>query len=144
MQIPMVNINRLNTTSHISIPETIPECGFEESENFKEDFEVSTSLAYGAVDSANAVARLRLGSDLGSVISGDLEHTYHNTTSASRLRLGSDLGSIISESEDLERTYHNPIYEGNPIYETIKVKRTEIDLRPNSSIDECAETSDHS
>ena len=141
MQIPMVNINRLNTTSNISIPETIPECEFEESENFKEDFEVSTSLAYGAVDSANAVARLRLGSDLGSE---DLEHTYHNTTSASRLRLGSDLGSIISESEDLERTYHNPIYEGNPIYETIKVKRTEIDLRPNSSIDKCAETSDHS
>lgn len=107
----MVNINRLSTTSHISIPETIPECEFEENENSEDDFDLSTSLAYGAVDSATA----------------------------SRLRLGSDLGSI---SEDLEHTYHNPIYESNPIiYETIKVERTRIDLRPNSSID--CESSDH-
>jgi hypothetical protein len=109
----MVNINRLSTTSHISIPETIPECEFEENENSKDEFELSTSLAYGAVDSATA----------------------------SRLRLGSDLGSI---SEDLEHTYHNPIYDSNfsPIYETIKVERTRIDLRPNSSID--CESSDQS
>ena len=109
MQIPMVNINGLSTTSHISIPETIPECEFEECDNSKDEFELSTSLAYGAVDSVTA----------------------------SRLRLGSDLGSI---TEDLERTYNNPIYEGNPIYETIKVGHTKIGLRPNSSV-EC-ESSD--
>ena len=108
----MVTVNRLNTTSNISIPETIPECEFEECENFdKDEFELSTSLAYGAVDSA--------------------------TVTASRLRLA----SIISE--DLEHTYHNPIYESNPIYETIKVKRTTVESRPNSSVDEC-ESSDHS
>ena len=106
----MVNINRLSTTSHISIPETIPECEFEGSEISKDDFDLSTSLAYGAVDSVTA----------------------------SHLRLGSDLGSI---SENLERTYHNPIYESNPIYETIKVERTRIDLRPNSPMD--CESSDH-
>ena len=103
----MVNISRLSTTSQMTIPETIPECELEECE--KDDFELSASLAYGAVDSVTA----------------------------SRLRLGSDLWSI---PEDVERTYNNPIYEGNPIYETIKVERTKIDLRPNSSV-EC-ESSD--
>ena len=107
----MVNISRLNTTSQMTIPETIPECEFEECEK-ADDFELSTSLAYGAVDSVTA----------------------------SRLRLGSDIWSI---PEDLERTYNNPIYEGNPIYETIKVARVKINLRPNSSVSEC-DSSDHS
>ena len=102
----MVNVNRLSTTSRMSIPETIPECEFEECEkDDHEDFELSTSLAYGAVD----------------------------TVTASRLRLGSDLGSI---AEDIERTYNNPIYEGNPIYETIKLEPSkQIDARPNSSVE---------
>ena len=94
----------------MSIPETIPECELEECEKDDcEDFEISASLAYGAVDSVTA----------------------------SRLRLGSDLGSI---TEDFEHTYNNPIYEGNPIYETIKLESSKIDLRPTSSI-EC-ESSD--
>lgn len=71
--------------SRMSIPETIPESEFEEGDH--EDFELSCSLAYGAVETA------------------------------SRLRLNSDIESI---SDDVERTYYNPIYEGNPIYETIK------------------------
>ena len=63
-----------------------------ECELEKDDFELSASLAYGAAD----------------------------TMAISRLRLGSDLGSI--EEFDLEYAYNNPIYEGSPVYETIKLK----------------------
>ena len=79
--------------SQVSIPETILECDIEDGSDHEksghEDFELSTSLAYGAV----------------------------STSTLSRLRLESDVGSI---SSDFEHTYGNPIYEGNPQYESLK------------------------
>ena len=80
-QLPIVNISRANTLSRLSIPETIPECDVEECNNHdeksdREDFEFSTSLAYGAVSSAT-LSRLRLESDVES-ISSDFERMYCN------------------------------------------------------------------
>ena len=90
-QLPVVNVSRANTMSRVSIPETIPEIELDECEKYgHEDFELSASLAYGTV----------------------------TPTSVNQLqcRPVSDVGSDASE---IEHNYNNPIYDGNPVYETI-------------------------
>ena len=56
------------------------------------DFELSTSLAYGAVCTPSSIQRQRLGSNMSSI------------------------------SESVERTYNNPLYvdKASPIYEDLQ------------------------
>ena len=91
-QFPTANVNRAGTMSRMSIPETIPEIELEGCEKCDhEDFEFSTSLAYGTVTATS--------------------------TSQLHTRRASDVGSVAS---DIEYNYNNPIYhDGNPVYETI-------------------------